>query len=350
MEVKGFSSEVAVRMAGAHRKSTVNIYDSRWKIFCSWCGDHDLNPLETTAPTLADFLTYLFKVKTMCVSTIQGYRSVIAQTLKDLDVADMSANNHLRALLTQFGVERPRSFRSSPQWDLSLVMRSLTRAPFEPMREAAMWAVSWKTAFLLALATSKRRSELRALSKKVLHPEDWSSMTLRPLPEFVAKTEVPGVPSTRLQEVTLKGMQSFCDQLEADKTLCPVRATKCYLSRSQGIREGRKELFVPYKPGARQSISPVTISSWIQQTIKRAYMEVSREDAALVQCRAHDLRSMGASWNMHQSIALGDILKAAQWRCHNTFTSYYLKDMAQYEDDILRLGPISVGQVLHLPK
>jgi hypothetical protein len=112
-----------------------------------------------------------------------------------------------------------------------------------------MQAVSWKTAFLLALATAKRRSELRAFSYRVLHPENWSSVTLVPLPEFVAMTEVPGRPDTRLQEVTLQGLASFVGDLEEDRTLCPVRAVKIYLSQFKDIRAGRKELFVPYKSG-----------------------------------------------------------------------------------------------------
>ena len=62
--------------------------------------------------------------------------------------------------------------------------------------------------------------------------------------------------------------------------------------------------------------------------------------------RAHDLRALAASWNLHCSIPLTDILKAAQWRCHNTFTSFYLRDMSLVEEDIYRLGPISTGKAV----
>ncbi len=293
---------------------------------------------------MGDFLTHLFHDKQMCVSTLAGYRSVLLNTLKDLTGADFTANSHLKKLLDNFKVERPRSLRSLPQWDLALVMRRLTRAPFEPLVSAPMQALSWKTAFLLALASAKRRSELRAFSYRVLHPENWSSVTLRPLPAFVAKTEVHGRPETRLQEVTLQGLASFAGDLTEDKKLCPVRAIKCYLSRSKEFRKGRQELFVPYKSGAIQSIAPATISSWIQKTIKLAYDDVTNEEAALGQARAHDLRAVAASWNLHCSIPLSEILKAAQWRCHTTFTSFYLQDMSLQEEDIWRLGPICTGQ------
>ena len=295
---------------------------------------------------MAEFLTHLFRDKERCVTTLAGYRSVLLNTLKDLAGTDFSENSQLKKLLTSFSIERPRSLRSLPQWDLALVMRRLTRSPFEPLRNAPLYAVSWKTAFLLALASAKRRSELRAFSCKVLHPENWSSLTLRPLPEFVAKTEVPGRPDTRLQDVTLEGLASFADGLEADRTLCPVRAVKIYLYQTKDIRLGRKELFVPYKPGAKQSIAPATISSWIQKAIRYAYQDASTEEAALGQVRAHDLRAMASSWNLHCSIPLSDILRAAQWRCHTTFTSFYMQDMSLLEEDIWRLGPIVTGQTI----
>lgn len=285
---------------------------------------------------IADFLTYLFKDKELCVSTLAGYRSVLLNTLKDLAGTDLSANVHLKKLLDSFKIERPRSSRALPQWDLALVMRRLTRAPFEPMKTASLQAISWKTAFLLALATAKRRSELRAFSYRVLHSEHWGSITLRPLPEFVAKTEVIGRPETRLQEVTLQGLASFAGDLMEERTLCPVRAVKIYLPRTQDIRSGRQELFVPYKEGAKQSISPATISSWIQKAIKLAYEDASPEESSMGQVRAHDLRAMAASWNLHCSIPLHDILRAAQWRCQTTFTSFYMQDMSMQEEDIQR--------------
>lgn len=299
---------------------------------------------------MADFLTHMFEDRKCAVSTLRGYRSVILNTLRDQAQADFRDDIFLKNLLANFAVERPRSLRTLPQWDLSLVMMRLTRAPFEPLRSATMQAVSWKTAFLLSLASAKRRSELRAFSYRVLHPENWSSVTLRPLPAFVAKTEVPGRPETRLQEVTIQGLGNFCSgSLSEERTLCPVRAIKIYLSRTKDVRAQRQELFIPYKLGATQSISPVSISNWIQRTVKAAYDDPSDEEAALISVRAHDLRGIAASWNLHQSIPVGDILRAAQWRCHNTFTTFYLKDMTLQEDDILRLGPITVGQVVHQP-
>ncbi len=204
-----------------------------------------------------------------------------------------------------------------------------------------------KVAFLLALATAKRRSELRAFSKRVLHTEGWTSVTLRPLPYFVAKTEVPGKPETRLQEVTLPALVPFLGpDLDTDAKNCPVRAIKVYLSRTQSIRGERKEFFIPHKSGQKTSIAPATISSWTQKTVRYAYQEATDREAASLRVRAHDLRSLATSWNLHSSVRLPDILRAAQWRSHNTFTSFYLKDLTLIEEDMLRLGPMVTAQTV----
>mgnify|MGYP003776313897 FL=1 len=296
---------------------------------------------------MADFLTYLFEVKKLAVSSISGYRSVLSTTLREVSGVELTDNLHLTKLISSFYLERPKDRNPFPTWDLSLVLSRLLRGPFEPLRSAEPKFLSMKTAFLLALATAKRRSELRAFSKRVLHTDNWTSVTLRPLPNFVAKTEVPGRPETRLQDVTIPALAPFVGpDLAIDSKNCPVRAVKIYLARTQEKRGNRQELFIPYKPGALGSISPATISSWIKKTVIFAYQDASTVEAASLQVRAHDLRALAASWNLHSSVRLTDIMKAAQWRSHNTFTSFYLKDMTLYEEDILKLGPLVTAQTV----
>jgi DNA-binding transcriptional regulator YdaS (Cro superfamily) len=165
------------------------------------------------------------------------------------------------------------------------------------------------------------------------------------LPNFIAKTEEPGRPETRLQDVTIPALGPYLGpDLDTDAKNCPVRAIKIYLARTQETRGKRQEFFIPYKTGCKNSISPATISSWIKKTVRFAYEDASPEEAAALKVRAHDLRSMAASWNLHSSVRLADILKAAQWRSHNTFTSFYLRDMTLFEEDILRLGPLVTAQ------
>ena len=71
-------------------------------------------------------------------------------------------NADLHRLLSSFHRDRPESSRNLPKWNLSVVLNELTKAPFEPMKDTDLKHVTLKTAFLLALASGKRRSEIHA--------------------------------------------------------------------------------------------------------------------------------------------------------------------------------------------
>ena len=61
---------------------------------------------------------------------------------------------------------------------------------------------------------------------------------------------------------------------------------------------------------------------------------------------AYYIRRLGSSWAFERNVALESIMEACRWRSHDTFTSYYLKDLAYTRDGMLELGPISVASAL----
>lgn len=80
----------------------------------------------------------------------------------------------------------------------------------------------------------------------------------------MAKTGVPGRSETRLQDVTIPALALFVGpDLQLDAKNCLVRAVKVYLAHTQDKRSERQELFIPCKPGAKSSISPASISSFL---------------------------------------------------------------------------------------
>ena len=52
----------------------------------------------------------------------------------------------------------------TPAWCLELVLAALIRAPFEPIETCRLKYVTWKTAFLLAITSGCRASEMHALA------------------------------------------------------------------------------------------------------------------------------------------------------------------------------------------
>ena len=68
-------------------------------------------------------------------------------------------------------------------------LNELTKAPFEPMKDTDLKHLYLKTAFLLALASIKSRSEIHAsVANKVSNLSQWEKVVLFPFSDFIAKT------------------------------------------------------------------------------------------------------------------------------------------------------------------
>ena len=169
---QGFSEAVAARIEAPQRRSTRSVYEAKWAIFTKWCVTNQVDFRSPPVKLLADFLLYLFEDKKLQPSTIDGYRSAIADKLGNATV-NISKDDNLTRLLESFHRDRPKGRRGVPSWNLSLVLHQLTKAPFEPLREASLKHLTFKTVFLLALDSGKRRSEIHAWQhKNIRHQSD----------------------------------------------------------------------------------------------------------------------------------------------------------------------------------
>ena len=93
---------------------------------------------------IADFLLHLFQDKKLQPSTIDAYRSAIADKLGNATI-NVSKDENLTRLLDSFHRDRPKGRRGIPSWNLSLVLHQLTKAPFEPLKEASLKHLTFKT-------------------------------------------------------------------------------------------------------------------------------------------------------------------------------------------------------------
>ena len=107
---------------------------------------------------------------------------------------DIGSDPRLSELIRNFERSRPAMRTAVPRWNLSCVLWSLTKAPYEPLASASLLLTSVKTAFLLALASAKRRSKLHALSiEEGCISFTRNSVVLKLEPGFLPKTQVPSV-------------------------------------------------------------------------------------------------------------------------------------------------------------
>ena len=161
IQEQGFSAEVTTRIEAPQRRSTRAVYKSKWAIFVKWCDSNKVDFRSPSVNQIADFLLHLFKERNLQPSTIDGYRTAIADMVGN-DKLNISKDENLTRLLDSFYRDKPKGRRGVPSWNLSLVLHQLTKAPFEPMRKASLKHLTLKTVFLLALGSGKRRSEIHA--------------------------------------------------------------------------------------------------------------------------------------------------------------------------------------------
>ncbi len=262
----------------------------------SWCRANRVSALKCTAPNMLQYLQELLEAG-KSPSTIRGM--VVA--IKAARVGNRLAEGDC-SLISQFlrGTQRlaPRSRTLAvPAWDLGLVLRALRVEPFEPLELIDLKWLSLKVAFLLAVTSARRVGELQALST---HEDcyrfllDDAGVILRPTSAFL-----PKVPSefNRNQPVELR---SFCPTQENGEEgqegswLCPVRALRVYIQRTQALRK-TDQLFVCFKLQCLgQPVSKSRLSHWIVEMIQQAYKGTGV--AVPGGLRAHSTRSMATSW------------------------------------------------------
>ena len=113
----------------------------------------------------------------------------------------ISQSSDLNRLLSSFHRDRSRNL---PKWNLSVVFNELTKAPFEPMKDTDLKHLTLKTAFLLALASGKHRSEIHAwVANKVSNLCQWEKVALFPSSDFIAKNQLAREGSQSVSPVTI---------------------------------------------------------------------------------------------------------------------------------------------------
>ena len=269
---QGFSKAVAERIEAPQRRSTRSVYEAKWSIFTKWCVSNKVDFRAPPVNSVADFLLHLFQDRKLQPSTIDGYRSAIADKLGNVPT-NVSKDENLTRLLDSFHRDRPKGRRGIPSWNLSLVLHQLTKALFEPIKEASLKHLTFKTVFLLALGSGKRRSEIHAwLNRNIRHQSDWSKVSLYPSPSFLAKNQLAKEGPDSVAPVVIPALAPTLDKsLRSDRSLCPVRALRYYLDRTADLRQGKELVFVSFKKGFDKDISPATVSSWIKQTVILCY-------------------------------------------------------------------------------
>ena len=177
------------------------------------------------------------------------------------------------------------------------MLQQLTKAPFEPIKEASLKYLTFKTVLLLALDSGKHRSEIHAWqTKNIRHQSDWSNVSLYPSPNFFSKNQLAKEGQDSVVSVDIPALAPILDKsLKFDRSLCLVRALCYYLDRTSDLRQNKEFVFVSFKKVFDKDISPATISSSIKHTVILCYELSDQKALTLHQVKIHDVRVFVAS-------------------------------------------------------
>jgi hypothetical protein len=288
-------------------------------------------------------------VKALDPQTVKGYRTSLASVLIPLGGSAAINSPVLSQLLKGMEIARPRQSPVVPAWDLGVVLLALKRAPYEPLAAAPLKELTYKTVFLLAMASGGRRSELQAL----MHADAYcqfaplgAQVRLSFNPSFVRKNQrasetnaplvVPAIPT---------------GQAQFGHPNCPVRALKLYHRRTKdpALRRGRRHFFIPLRDVTQgQEVSGTTISRWICSTITAAHR--AHSGRAPPGIKAHEVRAVATSLSLFFHTPLQQVLEAGRWHSGGSFTKFYLRDLLPQEGSIRAAGSVvAAGQVVSLP-
>ena len=237
-------------------------------LFCGWCRGRGVAPVNATVPVIVDFLVHLRLDKGLSVSAVKGYCSALNSifALKGTDLAD---SQPISMLIRSFSKSvRPEELHPRA-WKVTLVLQSLTLAPYEPLWTSDERFLAQKMHFLLALASGKRIGELHALSHRISHSRDWGEVSFTFVAGFIVKTQDPSSSAPRFEEFTVPALPNVSTNRNG-RLLCPVRAVRCHLDRTAAHRPRCERLFIT--AGRRtKEIAENTVSFWLRKLISRAY-------------------------------------------------------------------------------
>ncbi|XP_063442583.1 uncharacterized protein LOC134722881 [Mytilus trossulus] len=305
---RGFSKETRQLMSASWRTGTQEDYSSKFKKFCGWCSEREIDPYSASLRETADFLTSLY-TSGLQYSTIGGYRSMLSSVLPPVEKIPVGQHPYIIRLLKGVFNSRPPRVKLLPELNLDKILEMLKKKPFEPMKKAELKFITWKTVFLIAITTFWRCSDIQALrlgdGNISVH-----SRGVYFIREGLSKQDRPGH----------FGAKIFVSAFEAEKLLDPKRALTYYLKSTDNFRgENRQDskLFLAISNPHNKPISSQTISSWIVSTIQMAYNDKKKS------VKAHSTRAIGPSWALYKGASMKNIMEAADWSRESTFTKFY---------------------------
>ena len=324
-----FPDTVVDMAADPLRDSSSNVYNSQWKAFALWANNKGILPNDLSFITL-EYLVYLFS-QNKKVNTTLVHKASISSVLKLLNPPTAIQESTLHNVIRRMTILRPREQEVLPRWHLSVVLKGPMKLPFAingTDRHISLELLSYKTAFLVALASGARGSELVALSR-ASHNLEFTTLasgvkqvSIRMVPKFIPKNQRPEIIP---EPIKFPGIAHLFPN-ELERLFCPVRALGLYIVKSadRAQNDPLEKLFVHFNPETQ--LFTTHFRRWVAETIRLTYENSSQSD--LPKIKAHDVRGISASIAFYRNTPLKELCGLIGWKSSNVFVRHYLRDMA----------------------
>ena len=111
------------------------------------------------------FMIYLKTRQNLALSTIEGYKAAVYGSLALPTGTDISKDAGLTKIIQNFWQVSPRTQHDAPAWDLDHVLKYFPKSPrVLDWSNISMKYFTFKTVFISAIASGRRRSDSHTLS------------------------------------------------------------------------------------------------------------------------------------------------------------------------------------------
>ena len=281
------------------RQGTRRQYMSVWRVWQRWCTDQHLDTTTISVDKLITYLQHLVD-QGLAWRTIGVHRSAVSSILEPHKTTPVGQDPLVCRFMKGVFNLRPPKVNVIPTWDVGSVLETV--AQWHPPVDIDLPTLTRKVAFLLAICSAKRLSDLMLFSVDVtlcfLGEECVILQT-----KFGSKTDRP---SHRALPLKLKKC--------ADERLCPVLYVKTYVERTSAIRAEADQLFIsPYHP--HRPIKLATLRRWILAVLRAANAVGS----------AGSTRATATSCAILHDVPLQRIMACADWSPQSTPIRHYLR-------------------------
>ncbi|XP_078500130.1 uncharacterized protein LOC144755257 [Lissotriton helveticus] len=274
--------------------------------------------------TVLKYLTHLLETNLSSSSLRVHLAAIVAYTRGETGKSFFTSMIVKRFLEGAKRIAPPKRL-PAPAWNLNIVLTELMKAPFEPMHKATLQMLTLKTAFLVAITSLRRVSELQALTLQEPYIQIHNDrVVMRTDPHFMPKVvskfhinQTIQIPSF-FQKPTTKAERAL-------HTLDVRRAVMHYIERTKDHRK-TKQFFVSFAESFMgKAVTKGTIARWIAQAIQFCHKQAGQELSEGP--RAHSTRKKGAAIAFLANTPIQDICLAATWASVHTFTKHYCVDI-----------------------